>query len=223
MSIELEKISLFHGIESEELKEMMSCAGAIKKSYRQGDYIFRNQEKPLYMFVVLSGRVTVSRDFSSGRQDILMSVGEGDVLGEIFFDRDHKEYWYDAVADVNMEALLLPFDFFYGFCGKACKKHQDIIKNMLEIFSERNYELSKKAHILSCNNLRERICLWLLDNCNEAGMVKLNMNREQLSAYLGVARPSLSRELMKMQDDEIIECEKNYIQIKNLEEVENFI
>ena len=221
--MEIQKLNLFRGISQEEIEDMLRCASTSKKKYKEGEYLFRVHDKPVFMFVILSGRAIVARDFSSGRQDIILEVAEGDVLGENFFDPDNKEYWYDAIAGSDTEVLMLPFSFFYGFCGNACKKHQELIKNMLEIFSVRNSELSKKAHILSCNNLRERIALWLLDNCNESGKVVLNMNREQLSSYLGVTRPSLSRELMKMQDDGLIKADKGWIKIINGEKLENYI
>ena len=44
-------------------------------------------------------------------------------------------------------------------------------------------------------------------------MIKLAMNREELADYLGTTRPSLSRELMKMQQEQLIETDKNMIKI----------
>ena len=41
----------------------------------------------------------------------------------------------------------------------------------------------------------------------------LAMNREELADYLGTTRPSLSRELMKMQQEQLIETDKYTIKI----------
>ena len=46
------------------------------------------------------------------------------------------------------------------------------------------------------------------------------MNREQLADFLGVARPSLSRELMRMQADGLIEVSKKRILIRDKKAVE---
>ena len=46
------------------------------------------------------------------------------------------------------------------------------------------------------------------------------MNREQLADFLGVARPSLSRELMRMQKDGLIEVNKKMIRVCDKEAVE---
>ena len=46
------------------------------------------------------------------------------------------------------------------------------------------------------------------------------MKREELADFLGVARPSLSRELMRMQADGLIEVSKKYIYIKDQDSIE---
>ena len=75
-------------------------------------------------------------------------------------------------------------------------------------------------HIVSTSSLRERIAIWLIDSMDEKGVVDLKMNREQLADFLGVARPSLSRELMRMQADGLIEVSKKRILIKDKQAVE---
>ncbi len=46
------------------------------------------------------------------------------------------------------------------------------------------------------------------------------MNREQLADFLGVARPSLSRELMRMQADGLVLVSKKTITVLDKEAVE---
>jgi len=47
------------------------------------------------------------------------------------------------------------------------------------------------------------------------------LGREEMADLLNTARPSLSRELMKMQEEGIIEIDKKHIIIKNIEALEN--
>ena len=86
---------------------------------------------------------------------------------------------------------------------------------MLEILSENNFTITRKLHIVTTSSLRERIAIWLLDAADEKSEVALKMNREQLADFLGVARPSLSRELMKMQADGLIEVSKKMIKLRD--------
>lgn len=64
----------------------------------------------------------------------------------------------------------------------------------------------KKLNIVSTVSLTERIATWLLDEAEERDVVRLKLNREELADYLGVARPSLSRALMRMQKEGMIEA-----------------
>ncbi len=214
--LELRQTELFKNITQENIIKMMMCTRAITKEYEAGQYIFREEDKPEYLYLILRGSVAVVKDFASGRQDILYLTSEGSVFGEEFFKSDQTRYWFDAVAKEKTVLLLLPWKFFFDFCSNACEHHQQVNKNMLEIMSEKNFYMTKKAHILSSTTLREKISVWLVENAKGDDTVELPMNREQMASYLGVTRPSLSRELMKMQKENLILIEKNKVKILNL-------
>lgn len=213
--IPLIETGLFRDISQSNIEKMMKCTGAITKGYKTSDYIFREEDIPQYLYLILEGEVSVVKDFASGRQDILYVAGVGEVFGEDFFGPEQKPYWFDAVANTDTILLLLPWKFFFDFCSNACDHHQQIIRNMLELMAVKNFNMTKKAHILSSTTLREKISVWLLETMND-GQVNTKMNREQMSAYLGVTRPSLSRELMKMQKEGIISIDRNRIQIVDI-------
>ena len=157
----------------------------------------------------------LAKDFASGKRDVLFLVEAGDVFGEMFLFADAKKYWYDAIAQGSVRLLEIPWDFFYCFCSNACDHHRLITKNMLEIQSEKNFSMTRKLHLLSGTTLKERIALWLLEQAAQGDIVHLTMNREALADYLGTTRPSLSRELMKMQQDGLITVEKNVIKLSD--------
>ena len=140
----------------------------------------------------------------------------------MFLFADTKAYWYDAIAQGRVKVLEIPWDFFYCFCSNACEHHRMITRNMLEIQSEKNFTMTRKLHLLSGTTLRERIALWLVEQTDAAGAdtVRLAMNREELADYLGTTRPSLSRELMKMQQEHLIEADRNTIRIVDRDALE---
>ena len=215
-----DNIHLFRNISEDEIEKMFRCSKTVERFFEDGNYIFRQGETPKNLFLVLEGTVMISKDFASGKRDVLFMVGQGDVFGEMFLFADTKVYWYDAIAQENVRVLEIPWEFFYCFCSNACEHHRMITRNMLEIQSEKNFKMTRKLHLLSGTTLRERIALWLMEQVVEGDIVKLTMNREELADYLGTTRPSLSRELMKMQQEHLIETEKNIIKIVNRDAVE---
>ncbi len=190
------------------------------RQHPAGTYIFEQGGLPTRLFLLLSGQVQICKDFTSGKRDVLYLVEPGNVFGEIFLFGDRKKYWYDAVAVTDVSVLEMPWDFFYHFCSNACDHHKQLTQNMLEILSEDNFKMTRKLHIISTSSLRERIAIWLIDSMNENSVVELRMNREQLADFLGVARPSLSRELMRMQKDGLIEVSRKAIRICDRDAVE---
>ena len=217
---ELRGVHLFRDITEEELNKMLSCSKAKEAAYEDQSYIFRQGEVPHRLFVILDGTVMIAKDFPSGKRDVLFLVEKGDVFGEMFLFSDEKSYWYDAVAQGKVRVLEIPWNFFYGFCRNACEHHQMITRNMLEIQSQKNFFMTRKLHLLSGTTLRERIALWLIEQAEDKDVVLLSMNREALADYIGTTRPSLSRELMKMQQEELIEVGKGKIKLLNREELE---
>lgn len=192
---------------------MFTCSKTKERKFSDESYIFRQGETPRNLFLVLEGAVMIAKNFASGKRDVLFIVEKGDVFGEMFLFADAGKYWYDAIAQGNVRLLEMPWDFFYCFCSNACEHHRMITRNMLEIQSEKNFSMTRKLHLLSGTTLKERIALWLLDQAVSDDTVKLTMNREALADYLGTARPSLSRELMKMQQEGLIAVEKNVIRL----------
>lgn len=211
---------LFQMITDKETQRILKCSKSREKEYPSGTYIFEQGGIPSRLFLLLKGQVQICKDFTSGKRDVLYLVEAGNVFGEIFLFGDKKHYWYDAVAITDVTVLEMPWDFFYHFCSNACDHHKQLTQNMLEIMSENNFQITRKLHIVSTSSLRERIAIWLIDSMDENSVVELHMNREQLADFLGVARPSLSRELMKMQKDGLIEVSRKSIRICDRDAVE---
>ena len=211
---------LFQMITDKETQRILKCSKSREKEYPSGTYIFEQGGIPSRLFLLLKGQVQICKDFTSGKRDVLYLVETGNVFGEIFLFGDKKHYWYDAVAITDVTVLEMPWDFFYHFCSNACDHHKQLTQNMLEIMSENNFQITRKLHIVSTSSLRERIAIWLIDSMDENSVVELHMNREQLADFLGVARPSLSRELMKMQKDGLIEVSRKSIRICDRDAVE---
>lgn len=216
----VELCKLFQSISEPEIERILTCSKSKMKEYQEGSYIFEQEEMPTRLFLLLEGKIQICKDFTSGKRDVLYLVEAGNIFGEIFLFGDRRHYWYDAVAVTDVKVLEMPWDFFYHFCSNACDHHKQLTQNMLEILSENNFKITRKLHIVSASSLRERIAIWLIDAADVEGNVELYMNREQLADFLGVARPSLSRELMRMQKDGLLEVGRKHIRICDRNAVE---
>lgn len=199
---------LFNGITEKEQEELLKCAGIKEKTFNAGQYIFRLGDKPEQMYLIKSGSVMIARDFASGRRNVLYTVHSGDVFGEPFTYNDEKKCWSDAIACSKVTVIEIPWEFFYGFCRNACQKHQKVIRNMLEIVSNKNFKITRKLYLLSGKTIRERIAMWLLVGSKGNESFTSCMNKEELADFLGTTRPSLSRTMAQMKDEGLFISER---------------
>ena len=119
------------------------------------------------------------------------------------------------------KVMIIPWNFFFNVCEKACEFHKMLIKNIMQLQSDKSLTLMKKIHILSATTLEEKIALYLIQSMKDDKRVTLNMTREEMADYFGVKRPSLSRSLMKMQKDNLIKVDKKYILVLDREKLED--
>jgi len=218
----LKQSYLFAGMTPEDIEKVLTCSGALMKKYEKNDIIFEQLDKPEYLFVLISGSVAVCKDSISGKRVIVTLIDSpGDIFGEIYLFLPKNEYDFYTLVTQTAEILIVPRAFFTKTCSNECNYHSKLIDNMLGILSQKAYYLSQKLQILSSGSLRQKIARYLLDNCDNQGLVKMTMNREVFADYLIVARPSLSREIIKMQDEGLIETRAKNIKIVDVDTLEN--
>lgn len=214
---------IFKEMSREDLEHVFACSKTGKQTYHRGEMIFHQGENAVYLYVLLKGRVTIAKQYASGKRNTLYEVRENHIFGEYYIFGKERIYKYNAKAMNEVELLKIPGSYFSGYCSKQCRCHRNLIDNMLEVLSEKEWMAIKKVSIVSSVSLKERISIWLLDEAGEDDIVYLDMNREELADYLGVARPSLSRALMKMQSEGMIEVERNKIRVLDRKKIEKFL
>lgn len=219
----IEQNGIFKEMSREDLEHVFACSDTRRQRYHRGETVFRQGEEAAFLYVLLKGRVTIAKQYASGKRNTLYEVRENQIFGEHYiFGKEHI-YKYSAKAMSEVELLKIPGDFFSGYCSKQCMCHRHLIDNMLEVLSEKEWMAIKKVNIVSPVSLKERISIWLLDEVGEDDTVYMDMNREELADYLVVARPSLSRALMKMQSEGMIEVGRSKIRILDREKIEKYL
>ncbi|MCR5462575.1 MAG: Crp/Fnr family transcriptional regulator, partial [bacterium] len=90
-----------------------------------------------------------------------------------------------------------------------------ILKNYLEIISTKVFKIQSKVKILSQKSIREKILFYLFSESKRINKKKIPIkSKESLSLYLNVPRPSLSRELIKLKSENVIDYNRYSITLK---------
>lgn len=213
------KSQLLHGLTEEEIQIFLSHPKVQEKIYEKNERIFRQGETPKYLFVLHRGTVAVDHIDLRGKRDLVnFFKEEGTVFGEVYLYLDPTPYDFGCVAQEKSTILQIPKDFLY-FNTKEPLSFK-ICNNMLKILSQKALFLNKKLLITNATSLRQKIAKYILENSSKE-QFHLELTREDLANFLGISRPSLSRELMSMQNENLLSIDKNKISFsrKKLENI----
>ncbi len=98
-----------------------------------------------------------------------------------------------------------------------------MLRNLLSNAVDRIEKLGKKVQYLSTPSVRKRIAYFLFNIQQENGSIVLTSTQENIADYIGVARPSLSRELGNMQNDGLIRIDGRRVEILDQKQFDQLI
>lgn len=213
------KSIFFKGIEKDEIRQMLQDSHYQIKTYGKNG-IIADELSPCHSIgIVLKGNVEIKKIYSSGKVVTLASLGEGSIFGEVIIFSDMQRYPSHVHATTATEVLYISKEDL----ELLCHDHKIFMTNVLTLLSNRILMLNRKISFLSYNTLRQKIAHYLLGEYKKKKslMFTLPVSRKMMAEQLGVPRPSLSREFMKLKDEGIIDYESKAIKIIDLQLLES--
>jgi CRP-like cAMP-binding protein len=221
----LQGTALFKDLSEEEIQSCLECSKAESIIYERGEMIFSEEDYPVTLPVLVSGSVTLGMDFYDGKRKIIaIFENKGDVFGHEFIIIGQSKYGVYAQAQTKSHILMMPKSFLVGTCERNCGFHSNLISNMLQLMAQKSLTLNERLAIMSCSTLRQKIAKMILFSIGDKSSLSVSISRQEMADFLNTARPSLSRELMRMQNDGLITVEGRKITVRNksaLEEILN--
>ena len=106
----LSQTMLFSGESPEEIKEMLSCLGAVTRSYGKGEIIYHAGECVHSMGLVLSGNVQIESDDVWGNHSVLDDITPGFFFAETYASLSKEPLMVNVVsAAAKTEVLFLKY------------------------------------------------------------------------------------------------------------------
>ena len=202
---------LFDGILPEDRKAMLGCIGYHIGTFRKGDIIAFEDENIRHVGIVLSGTVDMVKEDIWGNKTMLVRTRKNELFGETFACGSDNLSVVTFLVSEDAQVLFLPFDRVMHSCTMACMFHHRLIENMVHIIANKNRDLMRKVEVVSKRTIREKVLTYLsIQSQTQASRYfEIPLGRVELAEYLCVDRSALTRELVKMKEDGLIDYDRN--------------
>ncbi len=202
---------LFAGIKAEERKAMLGCIGYHIGTFKKGDIVAFEEENIKHIGIVLSGAVDMVKEDLWGNKTMLVRTRKDELFGETFACGEDNLSVVTFVVSEDAKILFMPFDRVMHSCTMACRFHHQLIENMVHIIANKNRDLMRKVEVVSKRSIREKLLAYLSIQAQtqNARYFEIPLGRVELAEYLCVDRSALTRELVKMKEDGLIDYDRN--------------
>ena len=207
---------IFNGVENKDREALLSCLKIYSRAYRKGEYIRLEHDNIQDVGIVLKGTVHMLKEDVWGHQTLLAYMGPGELFGETFALLHEQASHVSFLAAAETKVLFLPADRVLNPCKNHCPFHETLSRNFLLLLGKKNLRLMEKIEISSKSSLREKILAYLSIQAQKQGSkyIKVPLNRTEMASYLHANRSAMTRELADMQEEGLIEFDRNTFVIK---------
>lgn len=143
---QIAKIHLFAGLRPEALRLVAKVA--VEESHAVGTVIFRHGDVGEKLYVLLEGRVRITREVQGMGEEALAIVGPGDVFGEMALLDDSLRS-ADARVHERCRVLAIHRDAFEDLLFVHKDLAYEVLWNVVRMLTRRLRETNEKFAMLS--------------------------------------------------------------------------
>ena len=216
LAASLQKAGLFSNLTPSELQ--LLAARTVRKLFNAGELLFSEGEPCTGLHIVSRGKVRIFKTSMSGREQVLAVEGPGSSVAELpVFDGG--PYPASVVALEDSEIAFISRRDFHAYC----MEHPDVALKVLAVVGARLRRLVGIIEELSFTTIRQRLVATLVKLAQAEGKqtprgleFRLPDNHQEIANQLGTVRELISRNLMRLQAEGLIEVDARHIVVKDM-------
>jgi len=206
----IRRVPLFSTLTDSEFAQLEHIF--VSRSYRKGQIIFLEEETGSYMYLVLSGKVKVSKSGSGGRETILAIHRTGDFFGEMsLLDGKTSPATVSAMEDARIISVS-GADFH-----KYLLHNEKVMRQIINVLCARLRQVWQ-AQSLSSSTADARIRMGIYQLASRHGIrdargtiVDLKITHQELAEMVGTSRETVTRALARLRKQGILSIEQRRI------------
>ncbi|NHM33670.1 Crp/Fnr family transcriptional regulator [Neobacillus terrae] len=202
-----------------EIKELLRFADRKFRSER-GTFLFQEGMNADELYIILSGKVQISKITSDGRELSLRICGENDICGELTLFTSSPKYLLSAKVLEEGEIVAIRKDVLEHEIFQNSTLAFEFMKWMSDHFRK----TQTKFRDLVLNGKRGALFSTLIRMSNSYGihktdgiLIDLPLTNQELANFCGTSRESTNRILNELKKDNIISVKRGKITILDLQ------
>ena len=188
-----------------KLNEILLTLKHQKIKFRKNQILFRHDERTNDIYLILKGRIDIIMTSLNGEEEIISSLNQFDIFANALVFASNPSFFGDVVAKEDGELIVVSKKDIIN----KIKEDEIFLSLYIQELSSKTMELNIRSKLLGHKNIRDRIIYFLQINKGS-----INMTINDLSNILVLPRPSVSRELIKMSNEDIIIKKGRFIALK---------
>ena len=211
----LSKVPIFADLSAAELQFL--AERAVPRNYQRGEMVFTEGEPCAGLFVVESGHLRIFKSSPNGREQVLAIEGPGSSVAELpLFDGGTYPASTSASDDARVH-FISKQDFH-----SLCLVHPQVALKVLKVVGARLRKLVGIIEELSFTTVRARLISVLVRMAHagkktSAGIeIQLPPSNQELASQIGTVRELVSRNLSRLQAEELIRMDGKTVVIPDL-------
>lgn len=207
---------LLSSLTAGELKSL--AARTNRKLFSAGELLFSEGEPCNGLHIIAQGKVRIFKTSMSGREQVLAVNVPGESVAELpVFDGG--AFPASAVAIEDAEIAFISRRDFQAYC----MEHPEVALKVLQVVGGRLRRLVGIIEELSFTTIRQRLIAALLKLAQEEGKkselgieFQLPATHQELAHQLGTVRELVSRNLMRLQAEGLVDVNARRITVKDM-------
>jgi CRP/FNR family cyclic AMP-dependent transcriptional regulator len=142
----LQRAELFQGLKPAALELLLAIAA--EEKHAKGTYLFRHGDSGERLYLILEGKVRISRNVGGMGEEALAILGSGEVFGEMAL-LDESPRSADAIIHESCRLLSIPKDAFDDLLFSRKELAYEVLWGFVRLLSSRLRETNDKLTFLS--------------------------------------------------------------------------
>jgi len=205
---------LFAEVPAEAVERLASAS--MPKTYADGACIIRHGEPGFGLIMIAGGCIVTSRSKANGKC-LIFDLGQpGQVMGT-FAAFDGQPSPLDNHARGETHVVIVPYDEF----RTAVRQFPDLAVSLIAMHTRRN-RMDFERLMMALDTIRVRVAKVLLYMIRGTQMdttqivLPVKISQDDIAAMLGISRPSVNKELVRMARENILVWHYNYVQVQEV-------